>query len=84
MITKNVYGGTFRVFDKIFKKFGIIAKFIDTTDLDVVENAINNNTRAIFIETPTNPILEVTDIRKIAKLSKKYEIITVVDNTWMK
>ena len=83
LVTRNVYGGTFRVFDKVFKRFGIIAKFIDTTDLDVVENAINNNTKAIFIETPTNPLLDVTDIREVSRISKKYGIITIVDNTFM-
>ena len=60
LLTDDVYGGTFRVMTKVFNRFGIEVTFVDTTDLDDVKAAIRPNTKAIFLETPTNPLLKIT------------------------
>ena len=83
IFTRNVYGGTYRVMDKIYKNFSIKAHWVDTTDLTSIRKTINNNTKIIFIETPTNPMMEICDIREIAKICKKSKCILVVDNTFM-
>ncbi|WP_277586554.1 bifunctional cystathionine gamma-lyase/homocysteine desulfhydrase [Psychrobacillus antarcticus] len=83
IITDDVYGGTFRVISKVLNRFGIEATFVDTGDLSNVEAAINENTKAIFLETPTNPLLKVTNIEEIAKFAKDKGLLTIVDNTFM-
>lgn len=83
IIPNNLYGGTFRVLDKIFSNFNIKYKLINTSDIDSVKNNINSNVKAIFIETPTNPLMDITNIREITKLAKVNNILTIVDNTFM-
>lgn len=83
IVSNNVYGGTFRVLDKVFKKFGLITKFVDTSLLDNVKKSITQNTKAIFYETPTNPIMTITDIREISRIAKENNILSIVDNTFM-
>ena len=83
ILTDDVYGGTFRVISKVLNRFGIEATFVDTGDISNVEAEIKENTKAIFLETPTNPLLKVTDIEKIAKLGKEKGLLTIVDNTFM-
>ena len=83
ILTDDVYGGTFRVISKVLNRFGIEATFVDTGDIANVEAAINENTKAIFLETPTNPLLKVTDIEAIAKFGKEKGLLTIVDNTFM-
>lgn len=83
ILTDDVYGGTFRVISKVLNRFGIEATFVDTGDIANVEAAINENTKAIFLETPTNPLLKVTDIEEIAKFAKEKGLLTIVDNTFM-
>lgn len=83
ILTDDVYGGTFRVISKVLNRFGIEATFVDTGDISNVEAAIKENTKAIFLETPTNPLLKVTDIEEIAKLGKEKGLLTIVDNTFM-
>ncbi|WP_143807439.1 trans-sulfuration enzyme family protein, partial [Oenococcus oeni] len=75
-------GGTFRLIDQVLKRFGLEFTVVDTRDLSAVENAIQKNTRAIYLETPTNPLLRITDIKKIAEISKHYQLHTIVDNTF--
>ncbi|MBD8007272.1 bifunctional cystathionine gamma-lyase/homocysteine desulfhydrase [Bacillus norwichensis] len=82
IITDDVYGGTFRLMSKIVSRFGIEASFVDTTDQDNVQAAIRPETKAIFIETPTNPLLKVTNIEAIAALANKNGLTLVVDNTF--
>ncbi len=79
----DVYGGTFRLFDKIFTKFGIEYTFVDMTDLKKTESAFQKNTKMVWIETPTNPMLKLVDIEKLATLAKKKKAVSVVDNTFM-
>ncbi|QAA23576.1 cystathionine beta-lyase [Sporolactobacillus terrae] len=83
VVPKNVYGGTFRILTQVLGRFGIAHTFVDTTDLEEVEQAIRPNTKVIYVETPSNPTLRVTDIRAIAQLAKAHRCLTFVDNTFM-
>ena len=83
IISNNVYGGTFRVLDKIFNNFNIGYKIVDTTNLEDVKNSIDKDVKAIYIETPTNPLMDITDIEEISKIAKEKGIFTIVDNTFM-
>ncbi len=82
IISNDVYGGTFRLLDKVFKRFGIGYIQVDTSDIDEVERAINPKVRAIYAETPTNPLLGITDLKAVADLAKKHNLISIVDNTF--
>ncbi len=83
LLSSNVYGGTFRVLDKIFLNFNLEYELVDTTDIALVAAKITDNVRAILIESPTNPLMQVTDIQQIAKLAQQHNILTIVDNTFM-
>ncbi|PKE72110.1 cystathionine gamma-synthase [Macrococcoides caseolyticum] len=83
VVGSDVYGGTYRVFTKVFERIGIKSTFVDTTDIEAVEAVISENTKMLYIETPTNPLLNVTDIRKMVEISKAHNLISVVDNTFM-
>lgn len=82
ILTDDVYGGTYRVMNKVLNRVGIESTFVDTTDLEAVKAAIQHNTRALYIETPTNPLLKVTDIKACAELAKENDLLTIVDNTF--
>lgn len=83
VISNNVYGGTYRLYELNMKNFGLDFTWVDSTDLKNVENAIRDNTKMIYVETPTNPMLNITDLKGIAKIAKKYKLISVCDNTFM-
>lgn len=83
LINSDVYGGTYRALTKVFNRFGIDAEFIDTTNMEAVEQYIKPETKMLYIETPSNPLLRVTDIKKSAEIAKKHHLISVVDNTFM-
>ena len=78
----DMYGGTYRLFTKVFEKFGISFKFVDTTHPENITNTISEKTKLIWIETPTNPLMNITDIEAVAKISKKAGTILCVDNTF--
>ncbi|ULQ56599.1 PLP-dependent aspartate aminotransferase family protein [Flavihumibacter rivuli] len=78
----DIYGGAFRLFDKVYKKFGISVSYVDTSDLDAIAAAIQDSTRLIWLETPTNPTLKISDIKAIAALAKENNILLCVDNTF--
>lgn len=80
--TNDLYGGTFRLFSTIFKKFGINFHFIGMNDAEEIENYINSNTKVIWVETPTNPMLNIIDLKKCGEISKKHDLMLVVDNTF--
>jgi len=82
ILTDDVYGGTFRVMTKVFNRFGIDVSFVDTTDIDKVKKAIQSNTKAIYIETPTNPLLKITDLQEMSTIAKERELLVIVDNTF--
>lgn len=79
----DVYGGTYRIVTTVYNKFGVTSKFIDTTDLQNVLQAVSNKTRFIWLETPTNPTLKISDIEEIAKISKQVGALLIVDNTFL-
>lgn len=85
ILSSNVYGGTFRVVDKIFKNFNLEYELVDTSNLEEVEESLNGNqnVKAIFIETPTNPLMTITDIAAVSEIARKNKVITIVDNTFM-
>lgn len=83
ILSEDLYGGTSRLFEKIYNNFGIESSFVDTTNLDEVNSSIKKNTKGILIETPSNPTMKVTDIREISKISKKNNLIFIVDNTFL-
>ena len=80
--TNDLYGGSYRLMTRVYGRFGIKSHFVDLNNLDAVEKLINSRTRLIWIETPTNPMLNIVDIRKVTKLAEKYGILTCVDNTF--
>ena len=79
----DIYGGTYRIITDIFAKFNLKYTFVDTTDLDKVKDAVKAETVAIFIETPSNPLLDITDIRGVVKIAKEHGLLTIVDNTFL-
>ncbi len=79
--SQAVYGGTVRLFRQVLAPFGVTAEFVDTSDEEAFANALRKPTRFVFIETPANPTLRLTDIRLAARLSKEAEALLVVDNT---
>jgi len=80
--TVDLYGGTYRLFIKIFKRYNIRFRFIDMADTDNIENYINSDTKMIWTESPTNPMLNIIDIAGVSKISGKHNLISVVDNTF--
>jgi cystathionine beta-lyase len=83
LVTDNVYGGTIRLLDVVFKPFGLTYERIDTSDLALVESKITPDVAGIYIETPANPLLTVTDLAGIAELCQKHGLLSIVDNTFM-
>ena len=78
----DLYGGTYRMFTRIYKDSGIVFHFVDMNDLSKFESLINSNTRLVWIETPTNPLMKLADIAEIAKITKKHQVLFAVDNTF--
>jgi len=79
---KDLYGGTYRLFTKVFEKFGIKFHFIDLQDAGTIKKYINSNTKLIWIETPTNPLINIIDIEAVSAIAKAHGILTCVDNTF--
>jgi len=81
--TDNTYGGTYRLYERVIKEYGLDFSYIDTSNFDELQGAIRSNTKFIYVETPTNPMLNITDLKRLAELAKSKNIITCVDNTFM-
>jgi cystathionine beta-lyase/cystathionine gamma-synthase len=79
----NLYGGTPRLFNQVWADFGLEFTYVDTSDVRNVERALNKNTRMVFIETPTNPLMALTDLRAVSAICRKRKVDLVVDNTFM-
>jgi cystathionine beta-lyase/cystathionine gamma-synthase len=79
----NLYGGTPRLFNQVLANFGLIFTYVDTSDVNNVERAFQKNTRLVFLETPTNPLMQLCDLRAISELSHRHSVEVVVDNTFM-
>ena len=83
VMCKDVYGGAFQLASEIFPRFGIEVTYVDETRTDEWESAVKENTKAFYMETPSNPLLKITDIKKVVKIAKKYGLLTIIDNTFM-
>ena len=83
IVTSNVYGGTFRIFDKVLKNYGLEFSWVDMSNKELICKAMGPRTKMIFVETPSNPMLTLTDLRYVADLARKNKLISVVDNTFM-
>ncbi|MEW9121114.1 MAG: PLP-dependent aspartate aminotransferase family protein [Thermotaleaceae bacterium] len=83
IFSDDLYGGTYRICQEIYRKHGLEFTFTETGDLDNVRRHIQSNTKAIFIETPSNPLMKITDISGIAEIAQHFGLITIVDNTFL-
>src|SRR4026209_2216182 len=82
IVSDNVYGGTFRLFENILSRYQLSFSYVDTSNLDLVERAVTPTTRMLFVETPTNPLLSLTDLRAAADVAHRHGLRLVVDNTF--
>jgi len=83
IVCEDVYGGTYRITTGYFKRFGLEVDFVDAGNLDAIKEKIKPNTRAVFLETPSNPLLKITDLKGAIGLAKEHGLLTIVDNTFM-
>jgi len=82
LVSADLYGGTYRLFEKGWRKYGLAFHYVDFRDISLVESAITKKTKAIFLETPTNPLMQETDISEVAKVAKRHGLLLIVDNTF--
>ena len=80
--TNDLYGGSYRIFTTIFEKYGINFHFVNMMDVNNIQEKINSKTKLIWIETPTNPMMNIIDVRKVCKIAKESKIVVAVDNTF--
>ncbi len=83
IVTEDLYGGSYRLFEKLFQQFGLSFSYVDTSDVELVRQAVRPNTRALFVESLTNPLLKVADVEQLAALCKEREMLCIVDNTFL-
>ncbi|WP_108669186.1 cystathionine beta-lyase [Peribacillus acanthi] len=83
IISEDVYGGTYRVVTEVLNRLGIYHSFVDMTNIEEVKKAIRPNTKAFYIETPSNPLLKIIDIQTISQVAKEINALTIVDNTFL-
>ncbi|WP_410512147.1 aminotransferase class I/II-fold pyridoxal phosphate-dependent enzyme [Paenibacillus sp. BR2-3] len=81
IVSLDLYGGTYRLLERILSRFGITASYVDTNDLNALEDIRRPNTKAVFIETPTNPLMMITDIEAVCTWARRHDLLTIVDNT---
>jgi cystathionine beta-lyase/cystathionine gamma-synthase len=82
VVTDNTYGGTFRLFEQVLRKYQLSFTYVDTSQLDLVEQAIRPGTKMLFVETPTNPVMRLTDLAAACELAHRHDVKVVVDNTF--
>lgn len=83
VVSHNVYGGTYRLFRRILERYGLKFSWVDTSDLDAIARAMTGDTRLLFLETPSNPMMEVTDIAAAAEIAHSRGALVAVDNTFL-
>jgi len=81
--SRNVYGGTYRLFEQVLDRYRLAVSWVDTTDIAAVESALRPETRLLFVESPTNPMMDVTDIRRVADVAHDVDALLAVDNTFL-
>lgn len=83
IVSLDLYGGTYRLFEQVLSRYGLTFTYIDLRDRHKLAEAIRPETKAIFVETPTNPLMQITDIREVVELAERHQLLTIVDNTFM-
>jgi len=83
IVSDDLYGGTYRLFEEIYKKYGLEFSYVNTSRIQDIEEAVKENTKAFFIETPTNPMMKVADLKTISRFAKDRKILLIVDNTFL-
>ncbi|PTM57724.1 bifunctional cystathionine gamma-lyase/homocysteine desulfhydrase [Desmospora activa] len=83
VVGDDVYGGTYRVLSRVFNRLGVAVTFVDTSDVSAIQKAVQPHTKAVFLETPSNPLLKVTDIAAVAGICREQELLLIVDNTFL-
>ncbi|MBI5575928.1 MAG: PLP-dependent transferase [Deltaproteobacteria bacterium] len=83
LCSDDLYGGTYRLFEKVLKPYGLSFDYVDMGDPAAVDECIAKETRAVFIETPTNPLMKIADLREVARVARKRGVLSIVDNTFM-
>lgn len=83
IVTEDLYGGTYRILEEVFNRFGLQVSFVDTSSLEAIEKEILPHTKAIFTETPTNPMMKIADLKGIASLCQRHGLLNIVDNTFL-
>ncbi|MFY0760010.1 methionine biosynthesis PLP-dependent protein [Metabacillus dongyingensis] len=82
IVSSDLYGGTYRLFEREWRKYGLVFHYADFNDEDCTQQLINERTKAIFLETPTNPLMQETEVSKIAKIARENHLLLIVDNTF--
>jgi cystathionine beta-lyase/cystathionine gamma-synthase len=83
IVSDDLYGGTYRLFETVFCQFGFSADYVNTSDIGGIQSAVKDSTKALFIETPSNPLLKITDLRAVSAYARNRNLLTIVDNTFM-
>ena len=83
IVVEDCYGGTYRLFEQVLSRFGLTASYVDATTLDAIGQALRPETKAVFIETPTNPLLRIVDLRALASFCRSNSLQLIVDNTFL-
>ena len=83
IVVEDCYGGTYRLFEQVLSRFGLTASYVDATTLDAIGQALRQETKAVFIETPTNPLLRIVDLRALASFCRNNKLQLIVDNTFL-
>ena len=83
IVVEDCYGGTYRLFEQVLSRFGLTASYVDATTLDAIGQALRPETKAVFIETPTNPLLRIVDVRALASFCRSNKLQLIVDNTFL-
>lgn len=83
IVSDDLYGGTYRLFEEIYKKYGMQFSYVDTSSIQDIEKAVKDNSKAFFVETPSNPLMKVADLRKISEAAKIKGMLLIVDNTFL-
>lgn len=83
IVSEDIYGGTYRICETLFKRFNLEVTYVDMSDISEVRKQVKENTKAIFVETPSNPLLKITDIKEIVGLAQEKGLLTIADNTFM-
>jgi len=83
IVSLDLYGGTYRLFEQVLSRYGLSFSYVDVRDTEQVRAAVRPETKAIFVETPTNPLMQVTDIAAMVEIAREHQLLTIVDNTFM-